>query len=640
MTISRKLWLGFGTLTALLVLVCGAILLEVRRAGFDLERLESEGRPRYEAVKGIEPGLLKFALGLRTYLETGERRFLDEANSAAAGINRRAADYQQLATTNEYAALSGEFQRRWNSYREFSNQLVETGQSLQDDESLQLAALRIELEDFINRRMQPTARAVNAAAIDQLARIEGLILLLLGIGAGIAVGICMIVGRGVASAEQKLRCGEESLRLAIEGSEGGEWEITSEASTLDELPDKMYISHRLKSFIGFTESEFPNSREAWLKRVHPDDLPMLGKAAAAHLEGRTPYHRVEYRVEHKDGTWKWISSTGRAYRNWKGNVIRWAGVDWDITEQRQSEEALRASEERFRAVQQATPDGFMIFKSLRDPAGGIIDFEWLFVNPAAEAIVGRVDLVGKRLLEQMPGNGESGLFDAYVGVTETGEVWQNEFHYQREGMLHWFRTTAAKVGDGFAVSFADTTRRHKAEATLEQSRMLFSTALEAADMGTWVYTLDDQVCQYDERARRLYGLSAARVVHDEQGASDMFHPDDLGRMWQAVEKAVDPDGDKRYRVEYRVRDEAGGWRWLRVWGLADFEERGGGLAAVRIVGASRDITESKQAVEALEESDRRKDEFLAILAHELRNPLAAIRMALNLAGPSAMIRPA
>lgn len=110
----------------------------------------------------------------------------------------------------------------------------------------------------------------------------------------------------------------------------------------------------------------------------------------------------------------------------------------NINERKRTEQALRESEARFRAFQETSPDGFMIFRSLRDASGAIVDFEWLYANPAAERIVGRGadELVGRRLLEEMPGNREEGLFDAYVRVVETGERWQKEFPYRHEGLDH------------------------------------------------------------------------------------------------------------------------------------------------------------------------------------------------------------
>src|SRR6185437_10851968 len=76
-----------------------------------------------------------------------------------------------------------------------------------------------------------------------------------------------------------------------------------------------------------------------------------------------------------------------------------------------------------------------------------------------------------------------------------------------------------------------------------------------------------------------------------------FHPDDLERMWSCVGHALDPKTDGRYDVEYRVKQADGSWRWLSAWGAVEFEGEGADRKPVAIVGASRDLTEQKQAEE-------------------------------------------
>jgi PAS domain S-box-containing protein len=136
-----------------------------------------------------------------------------------------------------------------------------------------------------------------------------------------------------------------------------------------------------------------------------------------------------------------------------------------------AEAARRESEARFRVLHETSPDGFMIFRSVRDDAAEIVDFAWDYVNPASERITGRRadELLGRRLLDVMPGNRESGLFDLYRNVVETGEPDQIEIRYNFEGLDRWFRITAARLEDGFAVSFSDITRRKRAEEEREQA---------------------------------------------------------------------------------------------------------------------------------------------------------------------------
>nr|WP_286167386.1 PAS domain-containing protein [Arthrospira platensis] len=112
----------------------------------------------------------------------------------------------------------------------------------------------------------------------------------------------------------------------------------------------------------------------------------------------------------------------------------------------------------------------MAFRSLRDETGEIVDFIWLLTNPTAGKLVGRSPqkLIGKQLLEEMPGNKTDGLFDALVQVVESGEPFQYEFHYQHDGIDCWFENVAVKLGDGFAVTFRDVTRTKQSEKALQQ----------------------------------------------------------------------------------------------------------------------------------------------------------------------------
>jgi len=154
--------------------------------------------------------------------------------------------------------------------------------------------------------------------------------------------------------------------------------------------------------------------------------------------------------------------------------------------------------------------------------------------------------------------------------------------------------------------------------TLERQKRTFDLAMTASKMGTWRYTLADNICVYDENAQRLYGLTEARFLHDAEGVKTRFHPDDMELMWSRVHKALDPQGDGLYDVEYQVKQLDGSWRWLSAWGIVEFEGEGSDRRPVAITGASRDLTERKQN----EELQRL---LLNELNHRVKNTLATIQ---------------
>jgi PAS domain S-box-containing protein len=166
--------------------------------------------------------------------------------------------------------------------------------------------------------------------------------------------------------------------------------------------------------------------------------------------------------------------------------------------------------------------------------------------------------------------------------------------------------------------FQDVTREHEMREAMERQQRTFDLAMVASRMGTWRYTLADNICVYDDNAQQLYGLTEPRFLHDEAGVAAKFHPDDMEPMWSRVAQALDPTGDGRYEVEYRVKQLDGGWRWLSAWGLVEFEGQGAHRKPVAIAGASRDLTQSREAEEL-------QGLMVNELNHRVKNSLATVQ---------------
>ncbi len=120
--------------------------------------------------------------------------------------------------------------------------------------------------------------------------------------------------------EQKLR-----FQLAIEGSNDGlfDWDVAH---------DTIYFSSRWKSMLGYEKEEIEDSFNEWLKRVHIDDKETLQNDITAHFEGKTEVYENTHRLQHKNGSWVWILSRGKAHRDNTGKVIRMVGSHSDVTE--------------------------------------------------------------------------------------------------------------------------------------------------------------------------------------------------------------------------------------------------------------------------------------------------------------------
>jgi CHASE3 domain sensor protein len=113
MTTSQKLWLGFGTLTALLVLSGVAILFRVWSLEGQVDRMANVARPRAAAARELEVSVFAYALAVRSFIQADDPNFSQKAAEAAAVAERHLGDYQRLATTERQRELSARFATLW-----------------------------------------------------------------------------------------------------------------------------------------------------------------------------------------------------------------------------------------------------------------------------------------------------------------------------------------------------------------------------------------------------------------------------------------------------------------------------------------------------------------------------------------------
>jgi diguanylate cyclase (GGDEF)-like protein/PAS domain S-box-containing protein len=130
--------------------------------------------------------------------------------------------------------------------------------------------------------------------------------------------------------EAALRESEERYSLAVRAANDGLWDWNLKKS-------QIYYSPRWKHMLGYSDQQIGDSPNEWLNRVHPEDIAQLKTNIAAHIKGLSAHFECEYRIQHSNGSYRWMLSRGMAVFNPDKTAVRLAGSQTDITSRKDAE---------------------------------------------------------------------------------------------------------------------------------------------------------------------------------------------------------------------------------------------------------------------------------------------------------------
>jgi len=396
-------------------------------------------------------------------------------------------------------------------------------------------------------------------------------------------------------AEEDLRRSEERLRLAHHVAKVGTFEWNLQTGVNVWTPE-------LEAIYGLAPGEFGKTQPAWELLVHPEDRGAAVALVQRALETGEPISG-EWRVMWRDGSVHWIHGRFQLFKDDTGRPLRLTGANIDITERKQVEAQLGQSQKTFSELVERAPFGIYVVDS---------QFRIAQMNRGSQAGAFRNvrPVIGRDFAEVMhilwPEPVAAEIIALFRHTLETGEPYYSpRFVNPRhdiaivesyEWELH--RMTLPDGQFGVICYYFDSTKLRQAEAAMRESNARLALAVQAGQAGTFDWDAKTDTGVWSKELLALYGLRPEEFGGRYEDWIACLLPEDREAAMATVQRALETG---ELALEFRIRRRDNGEiRWMHGRGQVFFDSAG---KPSRMIGINADITERKQAEEALRERE-------------------------------------